>query len=162
MTLKELARTYHFHDCTVLAPFKQEGNDITFAVDLAKHLQYDELKQAYGAAIGDRDRHLVVIVKMLRCTQIKAVIETYDADGCVSRSTQPLKRSEVSLSDFDWALDDRSLDVDGTIADGLYAHFSKGDTYGHISFLAEEAVVLREECLGDADFGLLYDEWCET
>ncbi len=162
MTLKELACAYHFHDCTILAPFKQEGNDITVAVELAKHLQYDELKQAYGAALCDRGTHLVVIVKMLNCTQIKAVVETYAADGCVSEKTKPLKRSEVALSAFDWTLDDRSLDVDETIADGLYAHFGRDETCGHIGFLAQSAVVLREECMDEASFDALYDEWCEA
>ena len=57
MTLTQLEYTYNFHDSDVFTPFETNGDSIIVVFNLAKHLQYDELKSHYGNSL---DRTSVV------------------------------------------------------------------------------------------------------
>ena len=55
MTLTQLEYIYNFHDCDVFTPFEINGDFVTVTFDLAKHLQYDDLKARYGDSLKNKE-----------------------------------------------------------------------------------------------------------
>lgn len=78
MTLSELSRIYNFHDCDVFIPFDVNQDSITVTFDLAKHMQYGELKARYSEYIKNADFHLLATVKFSNCSNVRASEWTFD------------------------------------------------------------------------------------
>ena len=70
MTLTQLEYIYNFHDCDVFTPFEINGDFVTVTFDLAKHLQYDDLKARYGDSLKNKEYNLIVRVKFSNCLNL--------------------------------------------------------------------------------------------
>ena len=109
MTLKELEYAYNFHDCYVFTPFEINEDCVTVTFDLAKHLQYDELKSRYGNSLNNKANNLIVKVKFSNCLDL----QVSEWNHCTSNTKKQKKQNErtITIEDFDADSDFISLSI---------------------------------------------------
>ncbi len=164
MTVSDLSYNYEFHDCTMFYPeFKQNGDTITCSFELAKFLQFPEIKRKYGEKLDDKNTALVLTVEFLKCSDIDVEEEVTVCNGKANRHTKHpnCERKKTTLADYDKNIDFLSLslcnDGDERRVSATFFNFSNKCVY--VQFHAEEVNVLYEDCVDKDTCEKLWNDW---
>lgn len=142
MTLTELELLYNFHDCDVSIPFSVIQDNIILTFELAKHMQYHDFKAKHIDLIENDDYALLVTIKFLNCTSIKASEWFYD----YSNGERPKRLNEKNI--IPEQVDQEMLLYTCSMSDkdGAYLLFTKDPDKGtEITFFCEEAEIVEEK-----------------
>lgn len=157
MTLDKLLRTYNFHDCYVIPPFKQQGNDITVVFGLAKHLQHGDIRSKTGSLYADAEHELIVKIRFLKCTDVRAVEWSYQGNGAGKANLRQNEKM-TTIEQFDWKPDFNTV----CMSEEKGVFFVFDDSQGHagkISFLCREVTVEAEDMLDEAESDALWGDF---
>ena len=159
MTLKQLAQLYNFHDCYVFTPFEIDGESVTVTFDLAKHLQYDDLKARYGDMLQKKECHLIVRVKFSDCLNFQICELTPHFTGAKKQSFTSDARI-ISMEQFDTQADFISVSL--ADSDSICFVFESIDSFKkiiEIQFESEQIEVLEEGVLDAVEFVKLWKQF---
>ena len=157
MTLSALEYIYNFHDCDMLPPIKREGDNMIVAFSLAKHLQYDELKEKYRDILRDREYEIVVSVCFENCTELQACEERYPDKKELFKKRGSLTKKEILFSEFDWNLDFLSVTMAQDEENKIAFSFANATKNAYINFCMSDVVVLKEEIVDQATYEAMLD-----
>lgn len=157
MTLDKLLRTYNFHDCYVIPPFKQQGNDITVVFGLAKHLQHGDIRSKTDPLYADSKHDLIVRIRFLGCTGIRAIEWNYPGGSAGSSENARKNEKITTIDQFDWKTDFDSVCM--SEEKGIIFVFRDLQRcVGEITFLCGDVVVEAEELLDEAESDALWGD----
>ena len=142
MTLTELFCLYNFHDSDVEIPFAINKNDIIITFYLAKHLQSKNFKIKNDKFITNKDYDLLITVKFLDCTNIKASEWEFD----YSKGSKPKRLNEKNITieqiDSEMFLYTCSMSNE----DGVYLFFTRDTIKGsETTFLCAGVEIVEEK-----------------
>ena len=154
MTLTQLEYTYNFHDSDVFTPFETNGDSIIVVFNLAKHLQYDELKSRYGNSLNNKANNLIVKVKFSNCLDL----QVSEWNHCTSNTKNQKKQNErtITIEDFDADSDFISLSI--SEEDKISFRFEKLEKNGkliklsEIKFVCQNIEILEESLLDSFEY----------
>ena len=157
MTLQQLEYIYNFHDCDVFTPFEFVGDSVTVTFDLAKHLQYDDLKSRYGALLQIKENALIATVKFSNCLEL----QVKEWDCCYSKSTKKTKKCNertISPELFDSDMDFISLAISGENKIVFsFVKYGNPDKLSNIQFICQDIDIMEEKLYTASE----YDKLCE-
>ena len=156
MTLHQLECIYNFHDCDLFTPFEINGNSVTVIFDLAKHLQYDDLKARYGDSLKNKECNLIVRVKFSNCLNLSAREWQYRASKSTKKE-EKCNEKTIPIEQFDTDMDFISL----AILDGNEIHFpfekcGKSKKYSEIRFVCHNVEVIEEKIYSASEYDKLW------
>lgn len=158
MTLEQLEHTYNFHDCDVFTPFEINDDYIVVTFDLAKHLQYDDLKSRQGKLLQDKDYYLIAKVKFSDYSNLSVSERTNPASKATKKGGENEKT--LSIEQFNSDVDFISLAVLGENKICFtFEKCNKSKKIIRIQFVCGNIEVLEEALLDAYEYDKLEDDF---
>lgn len=157
MTLDQLEHLYNFHDCDVFTPFEINGDSVIVAFDLAKHLQYDDLKSRYGDLLHHKDNHLIMKAKFSHCSALQVSEWQYRTSKATDRK-EKCNEHTISAEQLDPNADFISLAVlsENKICFTFEKH-GNPKKYSEVQFVCQTVDILEERIYTDSEYDMLYE-----
>lgn len=147
MTLSQLECTYNFHDCDVFTPFEINSDSITVIFDLAKHLQYDDLKSRYGDLLKNKEYNLILRAKFSNCLNLSVREWQYRISKATKKEEKCNERA-MAIEEFDSDADFISLAVlDGDRISFRFEKNEKSRKFSEIQFACYNVDIIEEKIL---------------
>lgn len=159
MTLKQLEYAYHFHDCDVFTPFEINEDCITVTFDLAKHLQYDELKSRYGDLLQIKDNNLIVKVRFSNCLNLQVTEWEYRISKTTKRE-EKYNEKTILPQQFDSDMDFISLAVlDENKICFTFEKYGKPQKFSKIQFICQDIDIIEEKIYTASEYDTLWENF---
>lgn len=156
MTLDKLLYTYNFHDCYVITPFTVRGDSVTVVFDLAKHLQYSDIKSKRDPLYADKKHNLIIKIKFCECTSVKATIRNCKSADSKQPESLCESKEKFDIIQLDAQFDFNSVCIseEGRV---FFVFDGPHDQVGEISFSCKEATIEYESLLGESECDALWE-----
>ena len=159
MTLTQLEYIYNFHDCDVFTPFEINGDFVTVTFDLAKHLQYDDLKARYGDSLKNKEYNLIVRVKFSNCLNLSAREWQYRTSK-TTKKEQKCNEKTIPIEQFDTDMDFISLAIlDKNKICFTFEKNSKPQKLSEIQFVCQDIDIIEEKILTASEYNELWQKF---
>jgi hypothetical protein len=159
MTLEQLEYKYNFHDCDVFTPFEINGDSITVTFDLAKHLQYDDLKFRHGDLLQSKDSYLIVRVKFSDCLNLRVSEWEYRTSKTTKKEEKHNEKT-ISIEQFDSNMDFISLTTLGENKICFaFEKYGKPEKFSEIQFVCQNIDIIEEKIFTASEHDELWEKF---